>query len=161
MMAPAVALFTPLIFVPSIQTSFPSVKPTLFKNKPNFLNTSFSSLLCTFLNVAIVIWPGCICSITPETSSHTRQANFCFSNVQMQGSFCSSRMASLAQQRYFRFFEKICFEFFKEAFGGTEPKEAPYEITGMRCEVLKSKSPNNSLECLLSMNYSAYCYYLA
>jgi len=47
-------------------------------------------------------------------------------------------MASLSQQRCFRFFEKNMLRiFFNSAFGGTEPKEALYETTGIRCEVLK------------------------
>jgi len=36
--------------------------------------------------------------------------------------------------------KKYASHFFNSAFGGTEPKEALYETTGFRCEVLKSKS---------------------
>ena len=36
--------------------------------------------------------------------------------------------------------KKYASHFFNSAFGGTEPKEALYETTGIRCEVLKSKS---------------------
>ena len=46
-------------------------------------------------------------------NAHKPQVNFCFYDFQMKGSYCSSRMASLSQQRCFRFFEKICFAFFQ------------------------------------------------
>ena len=36
--------------------------------------------------------------------------------------------------------KKYAAHFFNSAIGGTEPKEAPYETTGIRCEVLKYKS---------------------
>jgi hypothetical protein len=45
--------------------------------------------------------------------------------------YAQSRMASLSQRRCFRFFEKNCLRiFFNHANGVTEPKEAPFAITG-------------------------------
>jgi len=42
-----------------------------------------------------------------------------------------ARMASLSQLRCFRFFEKNGLRiFFNHAFGVTEPKKAPFAITG-------------------------------
>ena len=57
-------------------------------------------------------------------------------------------MALIAQAAWLRCLNSAAFaslkkyasHFFNSAFGGTEPKEALYETTGFRCEVLKSKS---------------------
>ena len=97
----------------------------------------------------------------PWSASHWHQANFCFNKVQMHGSYCSSRMASLSQQRCFRFFEKICFAFFQFRLRRNRTERGALWDNWFQVRSSKIQVSHNWLKRLINCSVLLYFFHLS